>query len=105
MIQRSSRAWWLIGVLAVVFVGEENRVHAETQEDLIKHGIDLRFAGDDEGAFREFQKAMQMARTPKAVAQVGLAEQALGRWEDADVHLAEALRALHKGFITSALQS
>jgi hypothetical protein len=43
---------------------------------------------------------MQMSRTPKAVAQVGLAEQALGRWEDADVHLAEALRATNDPWIS-----
>lgn len=100
MIQRSSRAWWLIGTLVFAFMGRARGVQAETQEDLIKHGIDLRFAGDDEGAFRDFQKAMQMARTPKAVAQVGLAEQALGRWEDADVHLAEALRATNDPWVS-----
>jgi len=72
----------------------------ETQEDLIKHGVDLRLAGDDEGALHDFEKAVELGRTPKAVAQLGLAEQALGRWVDADVHLSEALRSKSDPWVT-----
>jgi len=104
-MQRNSRAWWLIGALVVGLAGHVSGVAAETQDQLIKHGIDLRLAGDDEGAFRDFQKALAMARTPKAVAQVGLAEQALGRWEDADVHLAEALRATSDPWVSRNLKT
>jgi hypothetical protein len=60
---------------------------------LIRHGIELRKALDDEAAAREFQKAYDLVRTPRAAAQLGLAEQALGRWEDAERHVREALRA------------
>ena len=91
---RVNLARWLFVVLAFVGVlGPGQICLAESQEDLLKRGFELRIAGDDEGALRVFERAMAMSRTPKAVAQVGLAEQALGRWEDADVHLAEALRA------------
>jgi len=96
----SSRAWWLVAAVTFALAGQAGSVGAETQDALIKHGIDLRLAGDDEGAFRDFQKALEISRTPKAVAQVGLAEQALGRWEDADVHVAEALRANNDPWVT-----
>jgi len=65
----------------------------------LKRGIDLRIAGDDEGALREFKKAYAMSATPKAAAQMGLAEQALGRWEDADLHLTEAMHAAEDPWI------
>ena len=48
---------------------------------------------DDEGAAREFQKAYDQVHTPRAAGQLGLAEQALGRWEDAERHVGEALHA------------
>jgi len=59
----------------------------------IRHGIELRKAHDDEGAVREFQKAYDAVHTPRAAGQLGLAEQALGRWEDAEHHVREAIRA------------
>jgi hypothetical protein len=39
----------------------------------------------------EFQKAVGLQKTPRAVAQLGLAEQALGLWIPAESHLQEAL--------------
>jgi hypothetical protein len=62
-------------------------------EKLIRHGIELRKTHDDEGAAREFQKAYDEVHTPRAAGQLGLAEQALGRWEDAERHVREALQA------------
>jgi hypothetical protein len=62
-------------------------------ESLLRHGVELRRAGDDEGALREFQKAYAVDHSPRAAAQVGLAEQALGLWADAEGHVSEALRA------------
>jgi hypothetical protein len=40
-----------------------------------------------------------MARTPRASAQLGLVEQALGRWDDAELHIAEALQAVGDAWI------
>jgi len=62
-------------------------------ERLIRHGIELRRAHDEQAAVREFQKAYDLGRTPRAAGQLGLAEQALGRWEDAEQHVREALEA------------
>lgn len=62
-------------------------------ERLIRHGIELRKAHEDERALREFQKAYGLMRSPRAAGQLGLAEQALGRWEDAEQHVREAMDA------------
>jgi hypothetical protein len=58
---------------------------------LIRRGIELRKAHDDPGAVPYFQKAYDLVHTPRAARQPGLAEQALGRWEDAEQHVREAL--------------
>lgn len=62
-------------------------------EKLIRHGVELRRTHDDDAAQREFQKAYDLVHTPRAAGQLGLAEQALGRWEDAERHVSEAIHA------------
>jgi hypothetical protein len=93
MIHRSVA---LVGVVVAVVVGQPFAVAAGSlneADSLIRHGIELRKAHDDEGAAREFQKAYDQVHTPRAAGQLGLAEQALGRWEDAERHVGEALHA------------
>ena len=65
---------------------------ASPEEALIKHGLELREKHDDAGALAEFQRAYRLSSGGQALAQVALAEQALGRWVDAQTHLTEALR-------------
>ncbi len=62
-------------------------------ERLIRRGIELRKAHDDPGAVPLFQKAYDLIQSPRAAGQLGLAEQALGRWEEAEQHVREALQA------------
>ncbi|HEX3905753.1 MAG TPA: PEGA domain-containing protein [Polyangia bacterium] len=95
MIYRSFGVAFVGSVVAVVAaqplaVGADASADADGQ---IRHGIELRKAHDDEGAAREFQKAYDQVHTPRAAGQLGLAEQALGRWEDAERHVGEALHA------------
>src|SRR5262249_29627013 len=59
----------------------------------IEHGVALREQGHDEEALAEFRKAYAMAPTPRASAQMGLAEQALGLWVAAEEHVREALKS------------
>src|SRR5687767_13732162 len=73
--------------------------HAQGPEALIKRGVELRRQGEDQAALREFQRAHALAPTPRAAAQIGLAEQALERWTDAEAHLNEALRARNDPWI------
>jgi hypothetical protein len=85
-----------VGAVVAVFAVQPLAAGAGSSNEadgLIRHGIELRKAHDDEGAAREFQKAYDQVHTPRAAGQLGLAEQALGRWEDAERHVGEALRA------------
>jgi hypothetical protein len=70
-----------------------DKATAEEAETLIQRGLRLRKAGDDAGALPEFQKAHQLAPTPRTAAQLGLVEQALGHWDEAEGHLAVAIRS------------
>jgi hypothetical protein len=63
----------------------------EDVDALVNHGVELRKAGKDSEALAEFQRAAQVSRTPRVVAQIALAEMALGTWVDAEEHLLEAL--------------
>jgi hypothetical protein len=65
---------------------------AGDEEALIKRGLELREKGEDEAALAEFRRAEALSHSGRALAQVALAEQALGHWADAEAHLGEALR-------------
>jgi hypothetical protein len=68
-------------------------------EALLKEGIKLRQAGKDEAALEKFNQAYQKSPIPKARAQIGLAEQALGRWLEAAQHVREAIAAANDPWI------
>jgi len=85
-------ATFLVALLGATSGALANDAAAEA-EQLIRRGIQLRKTRDDQAAAREFQKAYQLVRSPRAAGQLGLAEQALGRWEDAERHVSEAIRA------------
>jgi hypothetical protein len=100
MFRRSAIALSLLGALvssttAVVAAP----AYDPEEEALIRRGIELRKALDDEAARAAFQKAYDLTHSPRAAAQLGLAEFALGRWEDADAHVGEAMRAPKDPFI------
>jgi tetratricopeptide (TPR) repeat protein len=61
-------------------------------EALIEQGTAFRKQGDDRGALAAFQRAWALDPSPHALAQLALAEQALGQWLQADRHLHEALQ-------------
>jgi hypothetical protein len=63
----------------------------DSAEACVKRGVELRRAGRDLEALEQFQRAYAMAPSPHVLAQLGLAEQALGRWPDAEAHVAGAL--------------
>jgi hypothetical protein len=66
---------------------------ADDVESLVRRGVALRQRGDDAGALGEFERALARSPEPRVLAQVALAEQALGRWLDADRHLRAAVAA------------
>ena len=62
-------------------------------DELIRKGVDLRKSGKDDKALEAFRTSFQLQPTPRAQAQMALAEQALGLWVDAERDLKEAMRA------------
>lgn len=71
-----------------------------TPDQLITDGMAARRAGDDERALALFARAWDASRTPRARAQMALAEQALGRFALAEAHLTEALAASNDRWIS-----
>lgn len=70
--------------------GRRRRVESEA-DALIAEGVARRRAGDDEAALAFFANAYVLDPSPRARAQMALAEQALGRFELAEEHMLEAL--------------
>ena len=66
---------------------------AAEAEALIRQGLELRQQGRDAPALPLFQKAYDLAATPRTAGQLGCGEMALGYWLDAEQHLNEALAA------------
>jgi hypothetical protein len=82
----------LLATLTATSRPARGQTGAGDEEALIKRGLELREKGDDEAALGEFRRAEALSHSGRALAQVALAEQALGHWADAEAHLGEALR-------------
>lgn len=89
----------MISVVAVALAVQTSAPYAtaapsDDAEVFVQRGIAFRKQfNKDREALEEFRRAYQLARTPRIQAQIGAAEQALGRWVDAELHVAEALSA------------
>lgn len=84
---------------------------SESADSLIRRGVELRRAGQDEQALASFESALRIEATPRVRAQIGFAQQALGRWVSAERSLQEAASTQddpwirrHRTQIQSALQ-
>jgi len=76
------------------FLGSPRAFAADESDDaVIARGVALRKEGDDQAARDLFMKVYERSHSARAAGQLGLAEQALGRWEEAESHLREALRS------------
>jgi len=72
-------------------IGREARAASAQADDLVRRGVELRKVGKDREALAVFQQAVEAARTPRGLGQLGLCEHALGMWIEAEAHLKEAL--------------
>ena len=81
-----------VAVAAMVLAVPQSVIAADAAE-LIKEAVGLRRQGKDAEALRKLQEAYETDKSPRVIAQIGLAEQALGRWVPAFEHLTEALEA------------
>lgn len=85
---------WLVVAMASLLAQAPVQVPTQENEDaLVREGVEKRRHGDDAAALALFQRAWAVAHGPRALAQVGLAEMALGQWPEAEAHLAAALGA------------
>ncbi|HHH29301.1 MAG TPA: carboxypeptidase regulatory-like domain-containing protein [Polyangiaceae bacterium] len=76
-------------VLAVSLVSPT--AQAQSADALIQQGLDLRRQQRDAEALQHFQDAYNLNHSAQALAQIALAEQALGNYVEAEVHLQQAL--------------
>jgi hypothetical protein len=60
---------------------------------ILRRGVELRQQGRDEAALQEFRRAFQLSPEPRVIAQVAVAEQAVGHWVAASNHIGQALAA------------
>lgn len=88
----------LAGALAGPVASAQSNVEAE-----IARGVAMRRDGRDQAALEVFQSVWTTTRAPRALAQVALAEQALGRWVEAEEHLVEALGGSVDGWVRARL--
>jgi hypothetical protein len=95
---RSSARACAVALLVVSMFGAAV-ARADDADALIKRGVELRRAGKDEAALEQFRRAYDVTPSPRALAQMGLAEQALGRWVDGEAHLVKALEAAQDPWI------
>jgi tetratricopeptide (TPR) repeat protein len=65
---------------------------ALAQSGALERGLELREAGRDDEALEVFESLYEREPEPRVLVQIALAEQALGRWIDAEAHLEEALQ-------------
>lgn len=75
--------------------------NATQAEALIREGIELRRLSDDQAALVKFQAAVKLEASPRAVAQLGLCELAVGRFSHAVEHLTTAMHATKDKWVTS----
>jgi hypothetical protein len=88
---RRSLLFWSGSALPLVISPTLAAAQPANEDELIRQGIELRVQGRDAEALERFERAWQLAHAPRARAQIALAEQALGRWLEAEAHLLEAL--------------
>jgi hypothetical protein len=104
-----------ISLQAVVFLSAGTPAFAanDTSPDaLIQQGLDLRRDGKPDQALEMFQRAHEMAPSPRTFGQMGLVETSLKRWVDADMHLSVSLTtpddawvAKNRAFLEQALET
>src|SRR6476646_8300950 len=93
MMLRGLVAAWVGFAIVSLQSAEVRAADAAEVEALIAKGNELRRAGTPGPALPYFQKAYELARTPRTTGQLGLAELAAGYPVEAEVHLTTALES------------
>lgn len=96
---RLGRSLFALSLVASIATTSAARADDDA-ETLITKGVELREKGKDEEALVVFKKAYAKVPSPRARAQVALAEQALGMWVAAETDLVAALASESDPWIT-----
>jgi hypothetical protein len=107
------RLLFLVAVLGAPAAEAQSKDEEPTDRDsLIDKGLQLRREHRDSEALEVFKRTVKAYPSPRARAQVALAEQALGQWVAAERDLRDALRATddpwiksHKAALQGALEA
>ena len=91
-------------VLFLVGIADNARAQQGDADALTREGLSLRRQRRDADALATFMRAYELQPSARVLAQVALAEQALGRWVDAETHLRSALAAPDDAWIESHRQ-
>jgi hypothetical protein len=86
-------------LLVASCLGRQARAQDDGAEVLTKQGLELRRQRRDAEALDAFRRAYAIKATPRTLAQIALAEQALGKWVDAEADLDAALRSTDDAWI------
>jgi hypothetical protein len=81
------------GIIGCLLAGEQSAWANDEEDALVRRAIALRKHGNDRAALDELQRAYLIAHSPRAAAQLGFVEQALGLLPQADDHVRETLAA------------
>jgi tetratricopeptide (TPR) repeat protein len=97
MLRRVTCLWCLF--IFFIYLGDGDLLaqvsdspQADRVERLVREGVELRRMGNDDAALSKFEAAYKIAPTPRHAAQLGLCQQALGRWSEAEKHLSAAIQ-------------
>jgi hypothetical protein len=86
------RARWQVGLGCILLLaGVRAEAESNDVEGLVRQGVAFRRDGKDREALDVFRRAAAIERTPHVLGQMGLAEQALWMWVEADADLHDAL--------------
>src|SRR5579872_2194538 len=88
-------------MLAIISAAGVLQAQPSDPASLVKHGLALRRERRDAEALEEFRRAYAIEPAPRTLAQIALAEQALGRWVDAEADLQKAMSSTGDAWITA----
>jgi hypothetical protein len=88
-------AWSALAVSLVLLSADPSEAPsgdaASKADALVKQGVEFRRQGKDDEALKVFEEAQHIAPSPRGLGQLGLAEQATGRWVEAERDMKAAL--------------
>jgi tetratricopeptide (TPR) repeat protein len=82
---------WAVAVLGAALAVTARPTRADDVDALVKQGVEFRRQGREKDALEVFRRAAAIKATPRVLAQMAFAEQALGQWIEAEAHVKSAL--------------